>query len=132
VDGLHRVHFIKTKKPNVFTPKEMMITCYNIFELRSYEDCMVSDIFIIDLANATFSDVNKITPSLLAKSLLVYKVKKQNKTCSAMTQRFWPTGSVFASTEGHPLRQQPILHLNIDEDVQSCGQTENFRTSEYT
>jgi predicted lipase len=93
---------------------------------------MVSDIFIIDLANATFSDVNKITPSLLAKSLLVYKVKKQNKTCSAMTQRFWPTGSVFASTEGHPLRQQPILHFNIDEDVQSCGQTENFRTSEYT
>lgn len=51
-----------------------MMQCFNIFEVRLYEDCMTDDIFIFDMDNLTFNDLNKMTPSLLAKAMAVYKV----------------------------------------------------------
>jgi hypothetical protein len=73
IEGIHRVYFLKPKQPNTFNPRAVMMQCFNIFEVRLYEDCMTDDIFIFDMDNLTFNDLNKMTPSLLAKAMAVYK-----------------------------------------------------------
>jgi hypothetical protein len=75
VNGIHRVHILKAKAPNTFNPRDLVMYFFNIFEVRLYEDFMTDDIFIFDMDNLTFNDMNKFTPSLVAKSMAVYKVK---------------------------------------------------------
>ncbi|KAJ3624276.1 hypothetical protein MTP99_017914 [Tenebrio molitor] len=73
VNGIHRVHILKAKAPNTFNPRDLVMYFFNIFEVRLYEDFMTDDIFIFDMDNLTFNDMNKFTPSLVAKSMAVYK-----------------------------------------------------------
>jgi hypothetical protein len=74
VNGIHRVYFLKAKAPNTYNAHHAMMQLFDIFEMRLYEDCLIDDYLIFDLENITFSDMNKITPSLVAKSAAVYKV----------------------------------------------------------
>ncbi|KAJ3618934.1 hypothetical protein MTP99_005732 [Tenebrio molitor] len=73
VNGIHRVYFLKAKAPNTYNAHHAMMQLFDIFEMRLYEDCLIDDYFIFDLENITFSDMNNITPSLVAKSVAVYK-----------------------------------------------------------
>jgi hypothetical protein len=75
VNGIHRVSLLKVKAPNTFNYRDLVMQYFNIFELRLYEDFMTDDIFIFDMDNMTFNDVNKMTPSLVTKALTIYKVK---------------------------------------------------------
>jgi hypothetical protein len=72
---MHRVYFLKAKAPNTFNARDFLMHFFNIFELRLYEDFITDDIFIFDMDNLTFNDMNKLTPSLVAKSVAVYKVQ---------------------------------------------------------
>jgi hypothetical protein len=75
MNGIHRVYILKVKAPNTFNARDLLMHFFNIFELRLYEDFITDDIFIFDMDNFTFNDMNKLTPSLMAKAIAVYKVK---------------------------------------------------------
>jgi hypothetical protein len=73
MNGIHRVYILKVKAPNTFNARDLLMHFFNIFELRLYEDFITDDIFIFDMDNFTFNDMNKLTPSLVAKAIAVYK-----------------------------------------------------------
>ncbi|RZC39701.1 CRAL TRIO domain containing protein, partial [Asbolus verrucosus] len=61
------------KTPNKCLPRLGAICTHNINEIRLYEDCMMGDIIIMDMQDASVEDVAKFTPTLLSKITTVYK-----------------------------------------------------------
>ncbi|RZC42357.1 CRAL TRIO domain containing protein [Asbolus verrucosus] len=70
---MSRIFFFKVKVTNKCSPLFMTVQIYNIAEIRLHEDCMMSEILIFDMQDASMEDVAKFTPNLLSKIFTVYK-----------------------------------------------------------
>ncbi|RZC41034.1 CRAL TRIO domain containing protein [Asbolus verrucosus] len=68
-----RIVIFKMKVPNKCLPRLGAIHAHNINEIRLYEDCMMGEILIFDMQDASVEDVAKFTPTLLSKMYTVYK-----------------------------------------------------------
>ncbi|RZC34275.1 CRAL TRIO domain containing protein [Asbolus verrucosus] len=68
-----RIAIFKMKVPNKCLPRLGAIHAHNINEIRLYEDCMMGEILIFDMQDASVEDVAKFTPTLLSKMYTVYK-----------------------------------------------------------
>ncbi|RZB39471.1 CRAL TRIO domain containing protein [Asbolus verrucosus] len=72
-ENMYRVMFYKVKMPNTVVPRLEAMRNFNVAEIRLYEDCMIGEILVCDMANVSFNDLLKITPTFTAKVLAIYQ-----------------------------------------------------------
>ncbi|KAJ3624282.1 hypothetical protein MTP99_017920 [Tenebrio molitor] len=69
----NRVYMFKMKKPNTYSPRELLMLLVQFSELRLAEDYAIHDVWIVDLANFTLNDSLKVTPTIIVKVLTIYE-----------------------------------------------------------
>ncbi|RZC41305.1 CRAL TRIO domain containing protein, partial [Asbolus verrucosus] len=72
-EEMYRIVILKMKLPNKCLPRLGAIHVHNFAKIRLYEDCMMDEIVIFDMQDASVEDVAKFTPTLLSKIFTVYK-----------------------------------------------------------
>ncbi|KAJ3619002.1 hypothetical protein MTP99_005792 [Tenebrio molitor] len=68
-----RVYMFKMKKPNTYSPRELLMLFVQFSELRLAEDYALGDVWIMDLANFTLNDSLKMTPTIIVKIFAIYE-----------------------------------------------------------
>ncbi|XP_044254918.1 retinol-binding protein pinta-like [Tribolium madens] len=119
----HRVFIIKVKESNKFGPRELVMHSANVTEMRLYEDCFASgEILIFDMINVSLSDLKKLTPTLVAKILVIFQ-----KVYSIRSEAIYILNSPsYVSVVISILKS--VLKPKIFERVQVCENTEILKT----
>ncbi|KAJ3644876.1 hypothetical protein Zmor_022577 [Zophobas morio] len=73
VNDVHRVYYMKAKRPNIVEPVSITAVLFALYEIRLHEDFMVDDIVVVDMGNHTFRDVQQMTPTYMSNCHAIYK-----------------------------------------------------------
>jgi hypothetical protein len=106
-----RVYMFKMKKPNTYSPRELLMLFVQFSELRLAEDYALGDVWIMDLANFTLNDSLKMTPTIIVKIFAIYEVAHRKSPSQPQLTIFTFAGSVFPSRESSLSPQHSKLHV---------------------
>jgi hypothetical protein len=107
----NRVYMFKMKKPNTYSPRELLMLLVQFSELRLAEDYAIHDVWIVDLANFTLNDSLKVTPTIIVKVLTIYEVADQKSPSQPQLTIFILAESVFSAHENNLCTQHSKLHI---------------------
>ena len=110
VNDVHRVYYMKAKRPNIVEPVSITAVLFALYEIRLHEDFMVDDIVVVDMGNHTFRDVQQMTPTYMSNCHAIYKVLIKSRRNSFSLIKI-PAESVFSQTEENCLSQLSVLHF---------------------